>query len=68
MTYTTYQPRPFPGMRSDGTLGTRYEVPFSSPGLIERDSVIVDDLNPQVVDTMIKAKIAQHEAIRSLGK
>lgn len=68
MTYKTYQPRPFPGIHADGTLGTRYEIPFSVDGLVERDTVIVDELDKDIVDRMIKAKITQHEAIRLLGK
>ncbi len=66
--YETFTPRTFPGMRKDGSLGNRYEIPFSVVGLVERDSVIVDELDPKVIDAMIQAKITQYESLKSLGK
>ena len=59
--------RPFPGQLRDGRLGTRYEVTFGTDN-IDRDMVLVDSLDPELIDKLIKEKIAQHEAIMKLGK
>lgn len=68
MLYQTFPPRNFPGVRRDGSLGTRYEITFTAPGIVERDTVTVDDLDPKVIDELIKAKIASHQAVANLGK
>ena len=67
MTYTVLDKRPFPGQRADGSLGTVYEIIFTSPPDVARDSITVDKLDPQEVDRLIKAKIEEHKAIANLG-
>lgn len=66
--YVVLSKRTFPGQRADGSLGNRYEIIFSSKPLVERDSIMVDDLDPQIIDREIQNKISQHEAVSKLGQ
>lgn len=66
--YTVYPPTSFPAILASGKLGNKYEIAFSVPGLVERDTIQVETLDAKVIDSLIREKIANLEAIMKLGK